>query len=60
MLLPTITVDSPAVTRTAEAIESTYEYLSTEIIPAEDGSFSVKPTKTAYSFKTDAKVPRVG
>ena len=60
MLLPSITVDSPAVTRTADTIESTYEYLSTEIVPGEGGAFTVKPTKTTYAFKTDARVPKVG
>jgi len=62
MLLPTLTVDSDKVTRTAEAIESHYDYLSTVVAPAPDapGGFTVKPTSTRYTFKTDARVPKLG
>lgn len=61
MLLPSIAVDSDAVKRTPDAIESTYSYLSTEIAPdGPGGSFTVKPTSTQYTFKTDARVPKLG
>ena len=48
--------------RTAEAIESHYDYLSTVVAPAPDapGGFTVKPTSTRYTFKTDARVPKLG
>jgi hypothetical protein len=29
-------------------------------VPGEGGAFTVKPTKTTYAFKTDARVPKVG
>jgi hypothetical protein len=65
MLLPEINVQSDKVTRSAEAIESHYDYLSTSIEPApagalDGGKWTVKPTSTRYTFRTDARVPKLG
>ncbi|RYO95542.1 hypothetical protein DL764_007664 [Monosporascus ibericus] len=54
-------VDSPNVTYTDEEILSRYTYRTTIVSKdAASGKYVAKPKETAYEFKTDRKVPRVG
>jgi myo-inositol-1-phosphate synthase len=60
MLLDSFTVDSPNVKVTDEAIETTYQYESTEVQQTADGKWVVRPTTTRYDFSVDKRVPKLG
>ncbi|RYP45231.1 hypothetical protein DL768_008394 [Monosporascus sp. mg162] len=54
-------VDSPNVTYTDDEILSRYTYRTTVVSKdAASGKYVATPKETAYDFKTDRKVPRVG
>ncbi|RYP22212.1 hypothetical protein DL767_009092 [Monosporascus sp. MG133] len=54
-------VDSPNVTYTDDEILSRYTYRTTSVSKdAASGKYVATPKETAYDFKTDRKVPRVG
>jgi len=53
-------VNSPNVVYGEDFIESTYEYLSTDVSKGEDGSVTVTPQTTTYQFRTNTKVPKLG
>ncbi|RYO91164.1 hypothetical protein DL762_002331 [Monosporascus cannonballus] len=54
-------VDSPKVTYTDDEILSRYTYRSTSVRKdAPSGKYVATPKETAYDFKTDRKVPKVG
>lgn len=54
-----ITVDSPAVQYTDDAITSTVNYDTTDVT-VEGGKYSVKPRTQKFTFKTERKVPKIG
>lgn len=56
-------VESPNVQYTDDEIVSKYDYTSTELLREQTESgprWVVKPKTTNYTFKTDAKVPKLG
>ncbi|RYP63155.1 hypothetical protein DL770_009447 [Monosporascus sp. CRB-9-2] len=54
-------VDSPNVTYTDDEILSRYTYRTTSVSKdAASGNYVATPKETAYVFKTDRKVPKVG
>ncbi|KAF8955826.1 Inositol-3-phosphate synthase 1 [Entomortierella lignicola] len=53
-------VNSKNVKYTDSHIISDYVYENATVTKGVDGSYSVNPTSVKYTFKTDAKVPRVG
>ena len=67
MLLTDFEVDSPNVTRTADAIEASYDYETTRIeMPSGGGGAGgaskpvIRPTKQRFTFRTKTKVPKLG
>lgn len=52
-------VCSPDVIYTEEYIESKYIYDTTEV-KSENGTMTVHPRETHYTFHTDVKVPKLG
>ncbi|KAG0350818.1 hypothetical protein BC939DRAFT_473438 [Gamsiella multidivaricata] len=53
-------VNSKNVQYTDSHIIADYAYENATVTKGVDGSYSVNPTAVKYTFKTDAKVPRVG
>lgn len=60
MLVENFKVDTPNVVYGPETITSSYSYASTKIDRSETGSWTVKPTNTAYEFSTKTAVPKLG
>jgi len=61
MLVENFKVDSSNVVYGESSIESRYEYQHTEVVQQPgNGGLIVKPVKTAYEFKTDTRVPKLG
>jgi myo-inositol-1-phosphate synthase len=61
MLVENFKVDSSNVVYGESSIESRYEYQHTEVVQQPgNGGVIVKPVKTAYEFKTDTRVPKLG
>ncbi len=60
MLIDNYKVASPNVTETEEAVTASYNYESTDIEQAKDGSWVVTPTHTQYEFKTHKQLPKLG
>eukprot|EP00122_Pirum_gemmata_P011649 Pgem_evm1s10792 len=58
--MPFVKVNSPNVVYNNDVITSKFAYESTKVETNEDGSFSATPISTEYTFKTDAKVPKLG
>jgi len=56
----TFTVDSPNVTYTDAEIRSKYTYRTTAISQGANGQYVATPKETAYDFKVDRKVGKVG
>lgn len=54
------TVDSPNVVYTDDDIKSKYVYRTTAVSRSDDGKLVATPTETAYDFKVDRKVGKVG
>jgi myo-inositol-1-phosphate synthase len=54
-----ITVDTPNLVYTAEALLAKYTFHSTEVKRVGE-RFEVKPTEKSLQFKTDRKVPKTG
>ncbi|KAL2263471.1 hypothetical protein VTK26DRAFT_6678 [Humicola hyalothermophila] len=57
---PIFTVNSPNVVYTDSEIRSKYTYRTTDVTRAEDGTYVATPHETAYDFKVDRKVPKLG
>ena len=57
---PLFTVHSPNVTYTDDAIRSKYVYRQTEVTKTSSGAYVATPKETAYDFKVERKVGRVG
>ncbi|EQL30607.1 myo-inositol-1-phosphate synthase [Blastomyces dermatitidis ATCC 26199] len=58
---PTLfTVDSPNVVYTDEEIKSRYVYHTTAVTRAADGKYVAAPKESAYDFKVNRKVGKVG
>ena len=53
-------VESPHVRYGAGEIESDYRYDTTEVAPAPEGSWVVRPKSVTYNFKTSTAVPKLG
>ena len=60
MLVENFRVDSPDVEYGPDHITSAYNYANTEVTRTQEGKWSVKPTQTKYTFKTNTKVPKLG
>lgn len=60
MLLDNFRVESPNVKYTEDAIVSTYDYDSTELVPGPNGAWSIVPKVEKYEFKTNTKLPKLG
>jgi len=61
MLVENFKVDSSNVVYGESSIESRYEYQHTEVVQQPgNGGVIVKPVQTAYEFKTDTRVPKLG
>lgn len=58
--MPSLKVNSPAVKYTDDAIESTIDYETTKVETAADGSLTVTPIATKFTFRTERRVPRLG
>ncbi|KAJ3479316.1 hypothetical protein NLG97_g8350 [Lecanicillium saksenae] len=56
----TFKVNSPNVTYTDSEIRSKYTYRTTSVETDASGNFVATPKETAYEFKVDRKVPKVG
>ena len=56
----TFKVNSPNVVYGEDFIESSYEYLSTDVSKGEDGNIVITPKATTYQFRTNTKVPKLG
>ena len=54
------TVDSPNVVYTDEDIKTKYVYRTTAVSRSDDGKLVATPKESAYDFKVDRKVPKVG
>jgi myo-inositol-1-phosphate synthase len=59
MLATEFTVDSPNVKYTADSITAEYVYRNAEA-RVENNKVKISPKETKYTFKTDAKVPKLG
>ena len=57
---PIFTVHSPNVTYSDDAIRSKYAYRQTEVTKTSTGAYVATPKETAYDFKVERKVGRVG
>ena len=57
--MATFKVCSPDVTYTNDYIESKYVYETTEV-GHDNGTLTVYPKETMYTFRTDVKVPKLG
>jgi myo-inositol-1-phosphate synthase len=55
-----VRVNSPHVVYDQEFIISQYDYQRTKVQRNNDGSVTVTPVSTKYTFKTDVKVPKLG
>ncbi|TLS30921.1 hypothetical protein PpBr36_03042 [Pyricularia pennisetigena] len=53
-------VESPNVVYTEHEIRSKYTYRTTMVAKGDDGGYIARPKQTAYDFKVDRKVPKVG
>lgn len=53
-------VVSPNVKYSEEAIESTYDYQTTDVELTESGAWELIPKSVTYQFKTDRRVPKLG
>ena len=53
-------VESSHVRYGAGEIESEYRYDTTEVAPAPEGSWVVRPKSVTYNFKTSTAVPKLG
>jgi hypothetical protein len=63
MLVDSFRVDSPHVEYTAEVIQSTYEYQTTEFVHEQsNGKYEwvARPKSVPYQFATQRKVPKLG
>lgn len=60
MLIDNYKIASPNVSDTEEAVTATYNYESTDVEQAKDGSWVVTPTSTQYEFKTRKQLPKLG
>ena len=54
------TVDSPDVRYTENEINTKYVYHTTSVLQSEGGKYIAKPKESAYNFKVDRKVGKVG
>jgi len=52
-------VDSPDVKYSADSIESTYQYHTTDVV-SENGKVTARPKTVEYQFRTSRKVPKLG
>lgn len=57
---PLFKVNSANVQYTDEHILSKYSYFNTLVTKQSDGTLIATPTETAYEFKTERAVPRIG
>jgi len=57
---PLFTVHSDKVKYTEDHIIARADYTVTEVEVNAEGNFEARPTSTAFTFKTDRKVPKVG
>jgi len=57
---PLFTVHSDKVKYTEDHIIAQADYTVTEVEVNAEGNFEARPTSTAFTFKTDRKVPKVG
>lgn len=55
-----IKVNSPNVKYVDDSIVADYEYQTTEAIKDSEGSYTLTPKSTKYTFKTDTRVPKMG
>lgn len=44
----------------AEAITSKYDYQHVDVERSDAGAWTLKPQTTAFEFRTDTKVPKLG
>jgi myo-inositol-1-phosphate synthase len=57
---PLFTVQSPNVTYSDDAIISKYVYRQTKVTKSSNGGYVATPKETAYDFKVERKVGKVG
>jgi len=57
---PLFTVQSPNVTYSDDAIVSKYVYRQTKVTKSSNGGYVATPKETAYDFKVERKVGKVG
>ena len=57
---PLFTVHSDKVKYTDDHIIAQADYTVTEVEVNAEGNFEARPKSTAFTFKTDRKVPKVG
>lgn len=58
--MASITVDSPNIKYSAEAIIADYVYRTNKVRNGPEGSLVVAPVEINYKFRTERKVPRLG
>jgi len=58
--MPLLKVQSQKVKYSDDAIESVYDYETTEIVQSSEQELIVKPIVKRYNFKTARKVPKLG
>ncbi len=60
MLIDNYKIANPNVKETEDTVTASYNYDSTNVEQAKDGSWVVTPTSTQYEFKTQKKLPKLG